>query len=87
MLNDAKYRKTNIEGVKMNNVSMKEHYQTKLVFNFDMAQFEAIQKLDKLITLLPFLLYKGQKRQQKRVSRRKRKKTRRRRGGKRSRSR
>ena len=31
----------------MNKVSMKEHYQTKLVFNFDMAQFSAIQKLDK----------------------------------------
>ena len=31
----------------MNNISMKEHYQTKLVFNFDMDQFEAIQKLDK----------------------------------------
>ena len=25
---------------------MKEHYQTKLIFNFDMQQFEAIQKLD-----------------------------------------
>ena len=31
----------------MNKVSMKEHYQTKLVFNFDMDQFESIQKLDK----------------------------------------
>ena len=31
----------------MNKVNMKEHYQTKLIFNFDMQQFEAIQKLDK----------------------------------------
>ena len=31
----------------MNKVSMKEHYQTQLIFNFGMAQFSAIQKLDK----------------------------------------
>tara|TARA_Y100000114_G_scaffold69778_1_gene63863 strand:- start:44 stop:349 length:306 start_codon:yes stop_codon:yes gene_type:complete len=31
----------------MKKVSMKEHYQTKLVFNFGMDQFQDIQKLDK----------------------------------------
>ena len=31
----------------MNKVSMKEHYKMDLIFNYDMAQFSAIQKLDK----------------------------------------
>ena len=31
----------------MNKVSMKEHYQTKLIFNFDLDQYNAIEKIDK----------------------------------------
>tara|TARA_R110002012_G_scaffold285860_1_gene477130 strand:- start:322 stop:618 length:297 start_codon:yes stop_codon:yes gene_type:complete len=31
----------------MEKVSMKEHYQTKLIFNFDLDQFNAIEKIDK----------------------------------------
>jgi len=31
----------------MKKVSMKEHYQTKLIFNFDLDQFNAIEKIDK----------------------------------------
>ena len=31
----------------MNKVSMKEHYQTKLIFNLDLDQYNAIEKIDK----------------------------------------
>tara|TARA_R100001230_G_C5469122_1_gene24649 strand:+ start:166 stop:462 length:297 start_codon:yes stop_codon:yes gene_type:complete len=31
----------------MEKVSMKEHYQTKLIFNFDLDQYNAIEKIDK----------------------------------------
>ena len=31
----------------MNKVSMKEHYQTKLIFNFNLDQYNAIEKIDK----------------------------------------
>jgi len=31
----------------MKKVNMKEHYQTKLIFNFDLDQFNAIEKIDK----------------------------------------
>ena len=31
----------------MNKVSMREHYQTKLIFNFDLDQYNAIEKIDK----------------------------------------